>query len=76
MLDMWFYASHGTSMWPSIRDYHIRCRLVALSTPSEPTLCLKDQQMGNDTIYPELPLTPGFTRWNKLPGCLWLKDKN
>ena len=50
-------------------------RVVGLSTPSVPTLCLKDQQMGDDTIYPELLLTVGEVRWGKLPGCWQLKDK-
>ena len=29
-------------------------QLVGLTTPSVPTLCLKDSQMKDDTIYPEL----------------------
>ena len=33
-----------------------------------PTLCLKDPQMGNNTIHSEL-LTVGVVRWSKLPGC-------
>ena len=50
-------------------------RLVGLSTPSVPTLCLKDLLLGDDTIYPELLLTVGVDRWNKLPVCWELKDK-
>ena len=40
-----------------------------------PTLCLKDLQMGDNTIYPKRLLTVGVIRWNKLPRCWQLKDK-
>ena len=46
-----------------------------LSIPSVPTLCLKDRQMGDDTIYLELLVTVERIVWNKLPGCLLIKDK-
>ena len=65
---MRFYACHGTLLWALLRDYHMRFQLVCLSIPSVPTLCLKDPQTGNDTIYPELLLTVGMICWNKLPG--------
>ena len=40
-----------------------------------PTLCLKDQLIGDETIYLELVLTVRMVRWNKLPGYWQLKDK-
>ena len=33
---------------------------------SVPTLCLKDSQTRNDAIHPELLLTVGVIRWNKI----------
>ena len=41
-------------------------RIVPLSILSVPTLCLKDPQTKNDTIYPEIILTVGVTHWNKV----------
>ena len=38
-------------------------------------MCLKDPQMEDDTIYPELPLSVAVICWNKLPACWQLKDK-
>ena len=52
----------------------MRFRVVGLSIPTVPTLCLKVPQMGNDIIYPKL-LTVGLIHWNKSPGCRQLKDK-
>ena len=53
----------------------MRFRLIGLSTPSVPTLCLKDPLMGKDTIYPKLLLVVRVVCWNKLLGCWQLKDK-
>ena len=50
-------------------------RLVGLSTPPVLTLCLKDPQMWDNTIYPEYLMTVGVILWNNLPGCWPLKDK-
>ena len=49
--------------------------VVCLSIPSVPTLCLKDPQMGDDTIHLEFLLTVRLFHWSKLPGCPQLKDK-
>ena len=65
-------AGNGSLFWPWLRDYHIFSQGVCLSMPSVTTLCLKDPQMGDDTIYPEL-LTVGVSRWNKIRRQL--KDK-
>ena len=53
----------------------MRFQVVCLSPPSVPTLCLKDSQMGDDIVYPELLTVGGGVRWNKLPGCWQLKYK-
>ena len=53
----------------------MRSRVVGLSIPSVPALCLKDQQIGDDTIYPELLMTVRLVCKNKLPVCWQLKDK-
>ena len=53
----------------------MRFQVVCLSIPSVLTLCLKDRQMGDDIIYPELLLMVGVIHWNKLPKCGQLKDK-
>ena len=37
--------------------------------------CLKDPQMGYNTIYQVLLLTLGVVRWNKLPGRWKFKNK-
>ena len=61
---------------PWFLDYHMHLWLVGLSTPSVPTLYLKDPQMGggDDTIYPEL-LMVGVVSRTKLPECWHLKEK-
>ena len=46
-------------------DYHIRFRRVYLSISSGPIFFLKDPQMGNDTIHPELLLTFRVVHWSK-----------
>ena len=71
---VWSYVSHSTWLWPYFRKDNLRLRLVGLSTPSVPTLCLKDPKMRDDTIYPEL-LTVGEVRWNRLPVGWQLKYK-
>ena len=71
---MWLYACHVTLLWSYFGDYHMRLRIVCLSIRSLPTLCLKDPQMVNDTIHPEL-LTVRVVRWSKLPGSQQLKNK-
>ena len=60
---LWFYASHRAqcSVTSSYRtfcgccvpDYHICFRQFTLSSPSVPTLCLKDPRSGVDTIQPD-----------------------
>ena len=53
----------------------MRFRLAGLSPPSMPTLYLKDQRLGDNTIYPELLLKVGVVHWNKFPGCWLIKKK-
>ena len=53
----------------------MRFRVVGLSIPTVPTLCLKEQLIGDDIINLELLLTVWVVRWRKLPGCWQLKDK-
>ena len=55
-LNLWYYACHGTLLWPCFRDYLMHYGLLS---PSVPTLCLKDPHVRDDTIYPELLLTIG-----------------
>ena len=64
-------AGNGTLLWPWFIDFNICFRVVCLSILSVSTLCLKDPQIWNDAIYPEILLTLGVVRWNKLQ----LKDK-
>ena len=49
--------------------------IVRLSILSVPTLCLKDQQTRSDTIHPELLLTVGVIRWNKVARVLAIQSK-
>ena len=72
---MWYCACHSTLLWHWFRDCLTRFRVVCLSIPSVPTLCLKNQHMGNDTIHLELLLSVEVVRWSKLSGCRQLKDK-
>ena len=53
----------------------MRFQVVGLSTPSVLILCLKNPQMGDDTVYLQLLLTVGLVRWSKLHGCWQLKNK-
>ena len=53
----------------------MRFRVVGLSIPSVPSLCLKDPQMGNNTIHQELLMPVGLVCRNKLPACRQFKDK-
>ena len=41
-------------------------QIACLAILSVSTLCLKDLQIGNDTIHPELLLTVGVIRWKKV----------
>ena len=83
--DYWSYLGKGakcdtttgndTLSWLSIHDHLMCFQLVCLLTPSVPMLYLKDPQIGNGTIHPELLLTVGVIHWNELPGFWQLKDK-
>ena len=52
----------------------MRFRVVCLSVPSVPTLCLKDLLLRNGAIHPEL-LIVRMVRWSKLSGCRQFKDQ-
>ena len=45
-------------------------QIVCLSIVSVPMLCLKDPQIGNDTIHQQLLLTVGVIPWNKVAWVL------
>ena len=53
---------HRDSMWLWFSDFHICFQVVCLSIPFVLTLCLKDAQLGNDSIYPKLLLTVVLVR--------------
>ena len=73
-MNVWyFYCGNGSLYQPSFCDQHMRFQVTCLSIPTVPTLCLKDPQLGNDTIYPNLLLT--VVHQSKLPWCWQLKDK-
>ena len=72
ILLLWSYPSNGTKcdtmagnsslLWPWLCDHHMCFQVVCLSIFSVPTLCLKDPQIGNDTIHLKL-LIVGVVRW-------------
>ena len=64
---VWTYASHGAQCGLTtvhsiccgccVLEYHIIFRLFVLSSPSAPTLCLKDSRRVVDTIKTDFLLT-------------------
>ena len=58
-------------LWSLFRKRRqMRFLVVCLSILSVPTQSLKDPQIGNDTIHPELLPTVGVIRWNKVAWVL------
>ena len=72
---MSFYANHVTWFWSHFCNSQKRSRLVGLSAPYTPMLCLKDLLMEDDPIFTKLLRTVGVVSWNKLLECWQLKDK-
>ena len=81
VLLLWSYPDNGTKrdtkvcngsfLWPSFRDHHMRSQVVCLLIHFVPTICLKDLQIGNDSIHSELFfLTVRVIRWNKVARVL------
>ncbi len=56
------YISYGTRLWPFFLDYHMRFRLVVYQLSVFSLSTDRDVR-----IYPEILLTVGVVRWNKLP---------
>ena len=78
VLLLWSYPGNSTKcdtivgnsfLWSSICDHHMCFQVVCLSILSVPTLCLKDSQIGNETIHPELLLVR-MIYWNKVAWVL------
>ena len=72
---MRYFTCHGTLLWPWFRDFPMHFQVVGLLLPILTALCLKDSQIRDDIIYPELLPAVGVIRWNKLPWYWQLKNK-